>query len=447
MFHSTSDRLRPSTRNDRRTTVHLTTLAGAALTGVALTGSIAFSGSAAYAGTDTPLNEQVALVNVTEEQLPFKSHLNGTAQVTSHDGQFTVFSTVAPLVPWDDNGTDDVYLRDAGDDVTVLVSARDGKPGNDSSFEPTISADGRYVAFTTWATDLKRRDRNGSDLDVLVKDMQTDRLRRVSVTSKEEQGGRNSFSPVISDDGRSVSFQTFSRLGRRDDDRKEDVYVRDLDAGVTRQGSLLPSGRDVRGSVLNGDLSGDGSVVVFGNANRLWARDVRSGETTRFWREPDSPPCQSFPAGSAGRPVISGNGRYAAFASCATSLPGEDGEHTDVYRVDLVTGDVVRAHRAGNGNSYLPSLSRSGRHVGFGSEASNLVRGDTAVPDAFVADLRAGTVVRASQAADGTAGNLDSARNSVAISGDGRSLAYVSYASNLVEGDVHDLEEAFAWRR
>jgi len=404
----------------------------------------------AYAATAARHNEQVALVNVTGEQLPFKSHLNGTAQVLSHDGRFAVFSTDAPLVAEDGNAVEDVYLRDTVDDITVLVSQRGGRPGNDASLEPTISADGRYVAFTTWATDLVRRDTNGSSLDVLVKDMQTDRLRTVSVSSGEEQGGGNSFFPVISDDGRSVSFQTFARLGRRDHDRKEDVYVRDLDAGRTRQGSLLPgSDRDVRGPVINGDLSGDGSVVVFGNANRLWARDLDTGETTRFWQEPDSPPCQPFPAGSAGRPVVSGNGRYAAFASCATDLPGEDGESTDVYRVDLRTGDVVRAHRRGDGHSYLPSLSRSGRYVGFASDATNLVRGvaDSPVPDAFVADLRERTVTRASQAPDGDLGNLDSGRNSVAVSGDGKSLAYGSYASNLVEGDQFDLEEAFVWRR
>lgn len=392
-------------------------------------------------------NEQVALVNETGAQPEHKSHLNGTAQVTSHDGQFVVFSTDAALVPWDTNGTDDVYLRDAGDDITVLVSSRNGRVGNDSSFEPTISADGRLVAFTTWATNLSK-DTNGSTLDVLVKDMQTGKVRLVSVTSTEKQRDRNSFFPVISDDGSAVSFQTFGRLGRKDRDRHEDVYVRDLRKGVTRQGSLLPGGGgDVRGPVINGDLSGDGSVVVFGNANNLWARNVRTRETIRFHQEADGPPCQPFPSGSAGRPVISGNGRFAAFASCATDLPGENGQYTDVYRVDLDNGRIVRAHRSGDGNSYLPSLSRTGRFVGFASDAANLVPGDDAGPDAFVADLRERTVTRASQAPGGSAGNGWSATSDVAISGDGQALAYASYADNLVEGDAFDLQEVFVWRR
>jgi Tol biopolymer transport system component len=397
-----------------------------------------------------PGNQQVALVNGTDEQLPYKSSLNGTAQVTSHDGRYVVFSTAAPLVASDDNDLDDVYLRDTADGITVLVSERNGFEGNDFSFEPTISADGRYVAFTTWATNLVAHDRNESVLDVLVRDMQTGRIRKVSVTSGERQRNANSFFPVISDDGNAVSFQTFGRFGPRDSDRKEDVYVRYLGRGVTRQASLLPgSDRDVRGPVLNGDISGNGRVVVFGNANHLWARNIRSGETIRFHHEPDSPPCQPFPSGSAGRPAISGDGRFAAFASCATDLPGEDGQHADVYRINLDTGRIKRVHRAGGGNSYLPSLSRTGRFVGFGSEADDLiVRDDEALgPDAFVVDMRHRDIRRVSDGYDGSHSNGPSASTDVAISGNGRVLAYVSYADNLVPGDEHDFSEVFVWHQ
>jgi Tol biopolymer transport system component len=99
-----------------------------------------------------------------------------------------------------------------------------------------------------------------------------------------------------------------------------------------------------------------------------------------------------------------------------------------------------------DGNSYLPSLSRSGRFVGFGSEASDIVAGDTeSQPDAFVADLRARTITRASQNTEGVGGNSWSASTSAAISGDGHTLVYTSYADNLVAGDLYDYEEAFAW--
>ncbi|MFC5176492.1 TolB family protein [Nocardioides taihuensis] len=392
--------------------------------------------------------EQVALVDGTGAQLVHESHVNGSANVVSYDGRYTAFSTDAPLVPADTNGVDDVYVRDREAGTTTLVSVRrDGGLGNDYSYEPTISDDGRYVAFTTWATNLAT-DRNGSHLDVLVKDLATGKLSRVSLTSGDRQLKPNSFFPVISGDGRSVAFQTFARLGSKDGDRTEDVYVRDLDTGTTRQASLQPDGRDIREGVIVGDISDDGRRVAVGNDRRIWVRDLVAGTTTRVWQEPVSPPCQPDPMGSAGRPAISGNGSFVAFSSCATDLPGEDGTTPDIYVLRLRDGVITRAHPKGDHESFIPSLSRTGRFVGFGSDATNLVEGDDeGQPDAFVVDRRTGEVVRASQAPDGSGGNSWNATTAAAISGDGHSLAFSSYSSNLVVGDEHDLEEAFVWHR
>ena len=295
-----------------RTTTHhresiamtTTTFRRAGLTALATGAAVAaLAAVPAVAGVTACHVEQVALVDGTGEQLEFKSHVNSTAQVLSHDGRYMAFSTDAPLVAADTNGVDDVYVRDREAGTTTLVSVRrDGGLGNDYSFEPTISADGRYVAFTTWATTLLR-DRNGSDLDVLVKDLQTGALERVSVTSAGKQLGKNSFFPVISGDGRSVSFQTFAQLGPKDEDRTEDVYVRDLDTDRTYQASLHPDDRDIRGPVINGDLSDDGTKVTFGTDQMVWVRNVETGRTKRLWQEPSrrrASPCPR--AASAGRP-------------------------------------------------------------------------------------------------------------------------------------------------
>jgi WD40-like Beta Propeller Repeat len=391
-------------------------------------------------------NEQVVLVNGSDKQPAKKSHINGTAAVASADGRYVVFSTDARLVPADTNGIDDVYRRNTVSGKTVLVSHRGGKVGNDYSFEPTISSNGRHVAFTTWATNLAK-DTNGSSLDVLVKDLRDGVIRRVSVTSKETQSQRNSFSPVISGNGRFVSFQTFGQFTATDLDFNEDVYVRDLRKGTTKHASRLPSGRDVRGHVLNGDISDDGSKVVFGKNTKLWVRDMTTGTTVLFHSEPASAPCQPDPTGSSGRPVISGNGRYVAFSSCAASLPGETGAYADIYRKDLTTGEIVRVHAQGDGHSFLPSLSRSGRYVGFGSEASDLVADDEeGQTDGFVADLEADTVVRASESSPGVGGNSISASTQASISADGQTFVYTSYSDNLVPGDNYDEEEVFVWR-
>ena len=414
---------------------------------LALTATTA-SLSAAHAGDlEQPHNHQVALEAGTGAQAKERSATSGTGQTASHDGRFVVFATVAPLVSSDTNEESDVYLRDTVAGTTVLVSSVDGRAGNDVSSDPTISADGRYVAFTTWADDLTYQDTNGHTLDVVVKDLEQDLVELASVTSAEKQRGRNSFAPTISDDGRSVSFQSFSPFGPLDEDRKEDVYVRDLAEGTTYEASLSPRGRDIRGPMLNGDLSADGNRVVFGQHDNLWMRDLDAGRTVRFWHEPHNPPCQPFPMGSAGRPVISGDGRFAAFSSCAVDLPGEDGEHSDIYRVALRTGKIVRMNPVGNGDSYLPSLSYTGRHLAFGSDATDLVAGDDeGRNDAFVLDKVTGDVTRVSEAPDGTGGNSWSANNDIAISGDGQSVVYVSYASNLVPEDEADGREVFLWQ-
>ncbi len=419
-----------------------TSATGLALAALAATIPAAVAGGTAHI-------EQVVVTDGTEEQHAISSDVSGAGQVISADGRYVVFSTAAPLVASDRNDVDDVYRRDTVDGRTVLVSQRNGRPGNDYSFEPTISADGRKVAYTTWATNLTgTRDRNKSVLDVVVTNVDTGRTTRVSESTAGFQREQNSFAPMISGNGKVVAFQSWASFDVRDDDRREDVYAHKLATGRTVQVSLHPDGRDVRAGVLVGDISDNGELVTFGDSNHLWVRNLPEKATVRFWQEPDSPPCQDLPMGSAGRPVLSGDGRYAAFSSCATDLPGEDGQRTDIYRLDLVNGEILRVHPAGNGYSYLPTLSRDGRFVGFGSEASDLVEGDDeGQPDAFLADVQTGDVVRVSQSADGVGGDNWSATTGAVVSDDGSSMAFSSYAGNLVEGDAFDHREVFVWRR
>jgi Tol biopolymer transport system component len=409
-----------------------------------------FGSTLAPAYAASPHNEQVVLVDGTNAQADAKSMINGTAQVSSYDGRYIVFSTAAALVPEDTNDLDDVYRRDTVDGVTALVSLQGETIGNDYSVDPTISGNGRYVAFTTWATNLFD-DHNGSSLDVVVKDMETGTLRLASVGNDGKQYRKNSFFPVLSGNGKRVSFQTFAPFGAKDQDKKEDVYVHGVAKGWTKQVSLTAKGRDIKGALLNGDISDDGTRVTFGNDNDLWMRNLATGRTTRFWHEPDSAPCTGFPAGSAGRPVISGDGRYVAFSTCSTKIPGADGEFAQVYRMRLSDRSITVVSKTGHGpanaDSYLPSLSTNGRYVGFGSDATDLAPDTGGDPDAFVADLKGGTITRASQASDGTESNNWSASTGAAISGDGHTLVYESYATNLVEGDQYDWEEVFVFRR
>ena len=400
----------------------------------------------------TGSNQLVALRDADGAQATSKSRINGSATVASADGRYVVFSTAAALVPEDTNRLDDVYRRDTVAGTTTLVSTTaKGRIGNDYSTEPSISAGGRFVAFTSFASNLVK-DTNGHTLDVLVKDMSTGALRLVSRTSAGKQTGRNSFFPVIAGGGRYVAFQTFGRFGPRDQDRREDVYVHDRRRGTTRQVSLTPAGKDVRSGVLVGGISADGRKITFGDDNSAWVRDRVAGRTTRFWHEPDDP-SQPFPAGTVGRPVVSGDGRFVAFSTRSRFVvDGDRGHLSDVFRLNLGTGRFVKvtvSRRGGNANeeSGIPSLSHDGRYVGFMSAATNLVAGDIPGVDVFVRDLRQGVTTQASVAPDGTPGDEDSGRNGVAISADGQTLVYESYARNLVPDDTNGWLDVLAWHR
>jgi Tol biopolymer transport system component len=402
-------------------------------------------------------NVRVALHATTGEQAPTKSYANGSAPVATAGGRYVVFSTDSPLVTEDTNGLSDVYLRDTLENRTVLISqSYAGRIGNGDSFEPTISANGMTIAFTTSATNLVTgaKDDNGRVLDVVavqVQDGVGGIAGIVSTRNDGTQASRNSFFPVVSGDGLVVAFQTFGRLGPKDADRREDVYVHSTKSGRTTQASLNARDRDVAASVLVGDIDRWGRYVTFGNDHDIWVRDVGTGNTRRVWHEANDP-AQPFPAGSAGRPVISGDGRFVAFTTMSTTIvAGERGHWSDVFRVNVATGRARRVTVDAQGgqpddHSFIPSLSFSGRYVGFSSFAGDLVPGDAPGSDAFVHDMRTRTTYLASAGLDGPA-NGESGRTAVAISDDGRTLVYETYATNLVEGDTVDMAEVVAWRR
>ena len=228
--------------------------------------------------------------------------------------------------------------------------------------------------------------------------------------------------------------------------------MRDLATGRTRHASLDEKGRDIRSHLLVGDVSDDGRLVSYGDDNNAWVRDLDAGRSRRIWHE-DNDPRQPWPAGTVGRPVLSGNGRYAAFSTLSDDVIRSDrgDDVVDIFRVRLSDGQtrqVTVARGGGNpdGDSFIPSLSRSGRFVGFSSYAGNLAPGETDGSDTFVRDMSTGRTYLASRGVDGVA-DSESGRTAVAISGNGRVLAYESYASNLVAGDTNQQNEVFVWKR
>jgi Tol biopolymer transport system component len=263
--------------------------------------------------------------------------LSGYA-VLSADGRFVAFvSGASNLVPSDTNDEEDVFVHDrrTGRTERVSLGQRDVQ-GNRGSFDPALSADGRFVAFVSGASNLVPGDTNG-EWDVFVRDRRTGATERVSLGKGEVQGNSWSNSPALSADGRFVAFESYaSNLVPGDTNVRPDVFVRDRRTGATERVSLGMDG--VQANAFSSD------------------------------------------------PVLSADGRFVAFWSEASNLvPGDTNDEEDVFVRDRRTGKTERVSLGpngiqGNGDSggiYTPALSTDGRFVAFDSEASNLVPGDT----------------------------------------------------------------------
>ena len=348
----------------------------------------------------------------------------------------------------------------AGTTTRVSV-ASDGTQGNDFSVEPSISASGRYVAFNSLASNLVSGDTNGV-VDVFVHDRKTGQTTRVSVASDGTQGNELSDAPSISDDGRYVAFfSNASNLVSGDTNETGDVFVHDRKTGQTTLVSVASDGTQGNGGSGHAAISPNGRYVAFqseasnlvsGDTNNtidVFVHDRKTGQTTLV------------SVGSNGtqgndlslHPSISADGRYVAFDSLATNLAegGDTNSTSDVFVHDLKTGQTTLVSVAsdgtqGSGYSFVPSISASGRYVAFDSFATNLVSGDTNfAPDIFVHDLKTGQTTRVSVASDGTQGNSDSGGRS--ISATGRYVAFHSFATNLVSDDTNFTGDTFVHDR
>jgi Tol biopolymer transport system component len=161
----------------------------------------------------------------------------------SADGRFVAFTSFARnLVPGDTNGFTDVFVRDRQTGTTERVSVGAGGQGDHESSHPALSADGRFVAFGSFASNLVPGDTNDS-WDVFVRDRRTGRTERVSVSTGSGQGRGGSSSPTLSADGRFVAFHSHaSNLVPGDTNGRSDVFVHDRQTGRTERTSVRPGG-------------------------------------------------------------------------------------------------------------------------------------------------------------------------------------------------------------
>jgi Tol biopolymer transport system component len=354
-------------------------------------------------------------------------------------------------------------LPAAAQTTTRVSVASGGGQGNSTSYEPSISSDGRFVAFYSAASNLVPGDTNGY-LDVFVHDRASGATTRVSVDSLGGQGNEASERPMISADGRFVVFDSgASNLVPGDTNGFWDVFVHDRASGATTRVSVDSLGGQGNWWSQGNSISADGREVAFwslasnlvpGDTNGVWdvfVHDRLTSVTTRV--SVDSGGGQGNAGSGWGGPSISADGRCVAFASDASNLvPGDTNGFPDVFVHDRLSGATTRVSvdssgGQGNGDSgFPPSISADGRFVAFRSYASNLVPGDTnGTSDVFVHDRRSGATTRVSVDSGGGQGN-DVSR-SPAISSDGHYVAFASWASNLVPGDTNGVPDVFVHDR
>jgi len=380
----------------------------------------------------------------------FEGNLASTLPALSGNGAFVVFESYAPnLVGGDDNGFKDIFLRDRGSQTTVRASiAAQGTQGNGNVHNPSVSENGRFVAFASRADNLVPGDDNGHP-DVFVLDRATGEVERISVNDAGDGANFGSFEPSISDDGRFVAFVSDADNLVAGDTGFRDIFVRDRVEEETIRVSVDSSEVQADGDSHQPSISGDGRFVAFiSNATNLIGVDT-NGFFDVFVRDRDNGTTERVSVDSAEAeaddesfsPSISDDGQFVAFESPATNLvAGDTNGSRDIFvrdrsgagttervSVQSVTGDQGTG---GNQGANRPSISGNGRFVAFGAEFDNLVNGDTnGTDDVFVHDRDTGETERVSL--DDAGNEVDGFSNAPSISDTGRFVAFESVEPDL----------------
>ena len=339
--------------------------------------------------------------------------------------------------------------------ITLVSVDSDGVQANRVSGSPSVSADGRYVAFSSDATNLVANDTNNLR-DIFVHDRQTLQTNRVSIALGGEEANNESNDPFISADGRYVVFQSnASNLIPNDTNNMEDVFVYDQHTGQITRISVTATGVQANGASYSGSISADGRYVAFGSrANNLVAGqdlfldpdifvyDRQTGQTQRLTQDGANGISASY------EPLIAANGRYVAFYSGIRDLVPDDTNNVfDVFVYDLQTDEISRVSVSSSGmeadiHSSLHSISQDGRYVTFESHATNLVPNDTNNnADIFVHDRQTRATIRVSVTSAGL--QIIGGMGMSSISGDGRYVVFSSVDGNIVPGDTNNDSDVF----
>ena len=372
----------------------------------------------------------------------------------SEDGRYVAFASGSALLPEDTNTINDVYVLDRWTGTLVCASTTvAGIYGDHDSGAPRISADGRWVVFHTEADNLLPLDNNGGR-DVYRKDLWTGALVRVSnIPLSPVAANSDSQYPTVSDDGRYVAFESFADDHIASDTNGQlDVFVRDMDTGVTQRVSegILGEGNGGSGEAM---ISGDGTRVVFtSEADNLVLFDL-NGVSDVFLAPLGMPlrlVSQSLAGqpgnGPSGRPSISSDGTVVAFESSADDLLASDINGTKdifVFYPDTFTMELasLTSWQAQASSARDARVSRDGLSVAF-EAGVDFAPFSSPFFDIYLRDLvqdKTWTLSRPS----GTVGSSNQQSRTVAVAQGGAVVAFASQASNLAPGDTNGKWDIF----
>jgi RHS repeat-associated protein len=408
---------------------------------------------------------------------------NGSSQAAiARAGRFVAFySRANNLVPRDVNSQDDIFVVDQTTHVVDLLSvSAAGVQANAGSYCPTISDDGRFVAFVSFATNLI----DGRTLpsgQIYLRDRVARTTTLVSANAAGDPAAQNSTGcrPSISGDGRLVAYASYTSNIVPGANGFQQIHVWDRITGLTTLGSVNAAGVQGDNASVEPSLSANGSRLAFTSyaqnltpdppaplAGQIYVHDLPIGSTVKVSINDAGMPGNY----SSDQPAISGDGHVVAFQSYASNLTADAHTATsDVYWRDLSAAHTRRvsldasgrpvSHGAGLGDSKAPSVSSDGTLVAFDS-TSDFGPPNNGVPQIYVKEMTTGAVMQASVSSAGETG-VNQAQEP-GISGDGSTVVFASNAYNLVSPPVFGLQiyangpsaappgdfgEAFPWAR
>lgn len=363
----------------------------------------------------------------------------------SDDGRFITFeSNATNLFPNDTNGQTDTFVYDRLNKKLELITlAPDGTQANGSSSSGSISGNGNYVVYASFADNLVAGDTN-KQRDIFLYDRIAKTTQLVSVASNGTQANGLSLFSAIDDDGKYVAYEsTATNLVSGDTNGLTDIFLFDTTNKTTTRINVAADGTQANGVSTLGSISDDGNLISFtSEASNLVAGDT-NGKSDVFVYDRKKNTIELVSTGGNGNSssgLISGNGLYVVYESDANNLvTGDTNGKKDIFVYDRVNKTTERIDVAGNGtqsngDSRHASISDDGNYIAFLSEASNLVAGDATTDvgsDIFIRDRQQKTTKRL---------DFDSFPT---LSGDAKSLIFNSSANDIVAGDTNDTSDVF----